>query len=76
VNWGTAADRVVERAMTIIPRIRLRTIFLLFFCAAVGLATYPDVFGALLPTAATAIVIGLLQQTRSLLAWRPDEVRG
>lgn len=56
------------------PQIRLRTIFLLFFCAAVGLATYPDLLGALSPAIATAMGIGLVQQTRSLLAWQPDNV--
>jgi hypothetical protein len=47
-------------------RIRLRTIFLLFVCAAVGLATSRDPLGALEPAIATAMVIGLLQQARQL----------
>ena len=44
--------------MKLAPRIRLRTLFVLFFCIAVGLATYPNPISALGPAVATAIVIG------------------
>lgn len=57
--------------MKYVPQIRLRTVFLLFFCAAVGLATYRDSLGALEPAIATAMAIGLLQQSRQLWRWRP-----
>jgi hypothetical protein len=62
-------------------RISLRTIFLLFFCAAVGLATHTNPRSALEPAVATAIAIGLFQQVRQLITWRPsagedsDEIR-
>jgi hypothetical protein len=46
----------------------------LIFCATVGLASYPGFIGALRPAVATAIVIGLLQQARQLLTWRPAEI--
>ena len=59
--------------MKLIPRIRLRTIFLLIFCASVGLATYPDPLSALEPAIATAMVMGLLQQFRQLWLWRSDD---
>jgi hypothetical protein len=55
------------------PQIRLRTIFLLFFCAAVGLTTSSNPIGAIGPTIETAIVIGLLQQAWQLLFWRTSE---
>jgi hypothetical protein len=48
--------------VTSLPRIPLRNIFVLFACAAVGLATYPDPLSALEPAVATAIIIGLAQQ--------------
>jgi hypothetical protein len=51
-------------------RISLRTIFLLFFCAAVGLATHTNPRSALEPAIATAIAIGLVQQVRHLIVWR------
>ncbi|MEX0611340.1 MAG: hypothetical protein WD229_04395 [Pirellulales bacterium] len=57
--------------MKLVPRIRLRTVFLLFFCAAVGLATYGDPVGAMEPAIATAMVIGLIQQSRQLQLWVP-----
>jgi len=60
--------------MNVFPRIRLRTLFVLFFCAAVGLTTYPSPIDALGPAIATAIVIGLVQQTRLLRAWHPAEI--
>ena len=53
------------------PRIRLRTFFLLFFCAAVGLAIDPTPTGALEPAIATAMVIGLIQQVRQLYRLAP-----
>jgi len=56
------------------PRIRLRSLFLLVFCCAVGLTTSADPLGALEPALETAIVIGLAQQTRRLLRWHPDEL--
>jgi len=46
--------------------------FLLFFCAAVGLAVYPTPTGALEPAIATAMVIGLIQQIRQLIGWQPS----
>src|SRR5262245_52602458 len=55
------------------PQIRLRTIFLLFLCAAVGLATSADPLGALDPTIASAMVIGLLQQLRVLQRCAPSQ---
>jgi hypothetical protein len=54
------------------PRLSLRTLFLLFFCAAVGLAIDPTPTGALEPAITTAIVIGLIQQVRQLSGWRPS----
>src|SRR5687767_5429397 len=62
------------------PRIRLRTLFLIFFCAAIGLTcgmapTAADIDSinpelnwhhALLAAASVAIVIGLLQQANRL----------
>src|SRR3954453_14144097 len=59
--------------MTSAPQIRLRTIFLLFFCAAVGLTTSTSPSIALRTTAEITIVIGLLQQAWQLLRWRPTE---
>jgi hypothetical protein len=53
----------------LLPQIRLRTLFLLFVCAAVGLATYREPLGAFEPAIATAMVIGLLQQSRQLWHW-------
>lgn len=58
--------------MTQVPRLSLRTIFLLFFCAAVGLATYAHPLGALEPAAGAMVAIGLIQQVRQLLAWHPS----
>jgi hypothetical protein len=72
--------------MKLLPQIRLRTFFLMFFCAAVGMtcATAPeseeskqlksfdilsprlDLHYALLTAAATATVVGLVQQARTL----------
>ncbi len=52
--------------MSLAPRIPLRNVFLLFVCAAVGLATYPDLLGALEPAISTAMVIGLMQQVVQL----------
>jgi len=54
--------------MNLVPRIRLRTIFVLFFCTAVGLAAYPHPLSALEPAIVTAMVIGLSQQSWQL--WR------
>jgi hypothetical protein len=52
--------------MPSIPKIRLRTIFLLFVCAAVGLATNFSLTAGLNAAVATAMVIGLLQQINYL----------
>ena len=49
-----------------VPRYRLRTLFILFFCASVGLATDRNPIHALQPAVATAMIIGLLQQIREL----------
>jgi len=57
------------------PRIRLRTLFLLFFCAAIGLSTYPNLLGALEPAVQTAIIVGLMQQIRRFVLWNPSELR-
>jgi hypothetical protein len=54
------------------PRLSLRTLFLLFFCAAVGLTIHPSPAAALEPAIATAIVIGLIQQVRQLFSWYPS----
>jgi hypothetical protein len=59
--------------MNWVPRISLRTLFLLFFCAAVGLAVYPTPMGALEPAIAMAMVIGLIQQVRQLYGWHLSE---
>jgi hypothetical protein len=59
--------------MTSAPQIRLRTIFLLFFCATVGLTTSTKPNGALRTTVEITIVIGLWQQARQLLSWRTNE---
>jgi hypothetical protein len=59
--------------MTSAPQIRLRTIFLLFFCAAVGLTTSKSPNGALRATAEITIVISLFQQAWQLLRWRTTE---
>ena len=48
--------------MTSAPQIRLRTVFLLFFCVAVGLTTSTRANGALRATAEITIMIGLLQE--------------
>ena len=52
------------------PRIRLRTIFVLFFCVAVGLAINPNPIAALQPTIVTGMIVGLIQQIRQLLRAR------
>jgi hypothetical protein len=52
------------------PRFRLRTLFVIFFCAAVGLATDRNSIHALQPAIATAMILGLLQQIRELTQWR------
>lgn len=58
--------------MTIFPRIRLRTIFLLFFCVSIGLAATRSATGAIEPTIVAVIIIGLIQQIRVLWRYRPD----
>lgn len=60
--------------MKSLPRFRLRTILVFFFCAAVGLAISPYPTGALQPAIATAMVIGLLQQLRVLWSSPVDEM--
>src|SRR5215207_301445 len=55
------------------PQIRLRTIFLLFTCAAVGLTTSSKPLGAIRATIEVAIAIGLLQQAWQLCYWRTLE---
>src|SRR5689334_11346748 len=54
-----------------IPKFRLGTIFLLFFCYAIGLSTTRDAVGAVEPTVAVAILIGLSQEIRQLWRWTP-----
>ena len=51
------------------PRIRLRTIFLLVACVAVGLAADPDPRGALEPIIQAVMAVGLVQQIRTLVTW-------
>src|SRR5262245_11650244 len=55
------------------PQLRLRTIFLLIFCAAVGLTAAGAPVSAILPAIQTAMVIGLTQQARQLVRWTPSE---
>jgi hypothetical protein len=55
------------------PRIRLQTIFLLIFCAAVGLAANNASFSGLNSTILTAMVIGLVQQAHQLAKWHPSD---
>ncbi len=57
--------------MATLPRFRLRTIFLVFVCAAVGLAGGGGPSGILLGAIVTAIIIGLAQQTWRLWSWQP-----
>jgi hypothetical protein len=59
--------------MTSAPQIRLRTIFLLFFCVAVGLTASKSPLGAIGATIEIAIAIGLLQQARELFVWLPSQ---
>src|SRR4051794_9639000 len=54
-----------------IPKFRLGTIFLLFFCYAVGLAITREALGAIEPTIAVAILIGLGQEIRQVWRWSP-----
>jgi hypothetical protein len=54
-----------------IPKFGLRTIFLFFFCYAIGLAITRDAIGATEPTVAVAILIGLGQEIRQLWRWTP-----
>jgi len=55
-------------AMTVIPQIRLRTIFLLVTCAAVGFTADPHFLGALEPMIQALMAVGLAQQVRTLAA--------
>jgi hypothetical protein len=55
-----------------VPRFRLSTLFTLFACAAIGLATTRDLEGATWTAIEAAMVIGLLQQSRELLRWHPE----
>jgi hypothetical protein len=57
---------------TPVLRYRLSTLFTLFACAAVGLATTCDVLAAPWAAIKAAMVVGLLQQTRELSKWLPD----
>ena len=57
--------------MTPIPKFRLGKIFLLFFCYAIGLAVTRDAVGAIEPTIAVAMLIGLWQETTQLWRWSP-----
>jgi hypothetical protein len=54
-----------------IPKFRLGTIFLFFFCYAIGLAITREALGAIEPTIAVAILIGLGQEIRQLWRWTP-----
>jgi hypothetical protein len=56
------------------PRIRLRTIFLLVSCVAVGLAADPDPLGALEPIIQAVMAVGLVQQIRTLVKWQPAQL--
>lgn len=56
------------------PRIQLRTIFVLVSCAAVGLAADPNPKSALGPIIQAVMIIGLLQQIRTLVAWRSTQL--
>lgn len=72
-----------------LPRFQLRTVLVLFACAAVGLAigTAPTVeddlniipdlnwHHALLGGASVCVVIGLLQQASQLRDWQPSDVQ-
>lgn len=53
-----------------LPRFRIATLFILFACAAIGLATSRDVTDAMGPAIAAAMVVGLLQQARVIQRWR------
>jgi hypothetical protein len=55
------------------PRIRLRTIFLLVSCVAVGLAADPDPRSALEPIIQAVMAVGLVQQIRTLVTWQPTQ---
>jgi hypothetical protein len=61
--------------MTSAPQIRLRTIFVLFFCAAVGLTASKGPLDAIRRTVEITIAIGLLQQAWQMLHWRTLECR-
>ncbi len=54
-----------------IPKFRLGTIFLFVFCYAIGLTITRDALGALEPTVAVAILIGLGQEIGQLWRWTP-----
>src|SRR3954465_11744441 len=54
-----------------IPKFRLGTIFLLFFCYAIGLATTRDALVAIEPTIAVAMLIGLGQEVKQFWRWTP-----
>jgi hypothetical protein len=54
-----------------IPKFRLGTIFLLFFCYAIGLTINRSALGAIEPTVAAMILIGLCQEIRQLWHWTP-----
>ena len=54
-----------------IPKFRLGKIFLFFFCYAVGLAMARDALGAVEPTIAMAMLIGVGQETKRLWRWTP-----
>jgi hypothetical protein len=53
-----------------LPRVNLSTIFVLFFCVAVGLAISPNPIDAVQPTIVTGMIVGLVQQSRQLLRAR------
>jgi hypothetical protein len=54
-----------------IPKFRLGTVFLIFFCYAVGLTITHNAFSAVEPTVAVAMLIGLSQEIRQLRRWSP-----
>ena len=58
----------------LLPQIRLRTLFLLIACVAVGLATDPNPRGAVQPIILATMAVGLAQQIRTLVKWQSTQL--
>ena len=58
--------------MITVPKFRLGTIFRFFFCYALGLSLTRDAIGAVAPTIAVVMLIGLAQEIRQVWRWTPS----